>query len=94
MTSVVRTFRKDPDAVLDFGLDWQEWLESADVIASSAWTVAPTGLTTFSESFDDTKTVVWCSGGLPGTTYTLSNRIATDDGRGDDRSIEIVVTER
>jgi hypothetical protein len=94
MSNAVRTFRKDPDAVLDFGLDWSDWLESADVIAASAWTSTPIGLTLASESFDDTKAVVWCSGGLPGTTYTLTNRITTDDGRTDDRSIEVVVTER
>ncbi len=33
-----RTFKKDPDAELDFMVDWADWLEPmADTIASVVW---------------------------------------------------------
>jgi len=92
----IQTFRKDPDAVLDYSFDWSEYLEagdSAETIATSTFTV-DTGLTKDSDSKDDTTTTVWLSGGTAGETYEVRNEIVTGDGRTDVRTIKIAVEVR
>ncbi|MGD9099824.1 MAG: hypothetical protein PVF45_05035 [Anaerolineae bacterium] len=86
------TFYKDPDAKLDYVIDWSSWLGS-DTIQTSAWTVA-SGLTEESNSKTDTTATVWLSGGTAGKTYRVTNHIVTVGGREDDRSFWIVVQER
>ena len=82
-------FIKDPDAVLDYVVDWSTWLGD-DAIATSTWTV-PAGITKDSSSNTTTTATVWLSGGTTGAEYTLINRIVTAGGRTDDRSIAIMV---
>lgn len=86
------TATKDPDAVLDYSIEWAKWL-GRDRISSSAWDV-PTGLTKVSESNTKLVASVWISGGTVGTTYTVRNRIVTVGGRTEDRSIAVTVGER
>jgi hypothetical protein len=98
MSKTSQTFRKDPNAVLDFGFDWRgaspgPWLEADETIASSAWS-ADAGLTIDSSTYGDTTTKVWLSGGTAGTSYTVRNRITTSKGRTDDRSFIVIVEER
>lgn len=71
-------FVKHPDAVLDFGFDWSDWLDTGETIEASSWTV-PTGLTKVGESFSDTVTKIWLSGGTAGTEYTVVNTIETTE---------------
>ena len=87
-----QTFSKDPNAVLDYTIDWSTWLDD-DTISTSAWTVA-SGLTKDSDSNTTTATTVWLSGGTAGTQYTAVNRIVTVGGRTEDRTLTIVVQER
>lgn len=86
------TFAKDPDAVLDYSVDWARWL-SGDEIATSEWIVG-SGLTKASETNSPTKTTVWISGGAAGQSYSVTNRITTTGGRTEDRSFMIRVEER
>lgn len=86
------TYVKDPEAVLDYGLDWSAWL-NGDTIAASSWTV-PTGIVMDSHSYDTTHTTVWLSGGTLGATYALTNRITTAGGRTDDRTIRVTLRAR
>lgn len=87
-------FIKDKDAVLDFGLDWTTWLEDDEMLNSSQWLV-PNGLTKVADEFDEIgHTLVWISGGAPGITYKLTNKIQTNKGRTDDRSMFIRVIDR
>lgn len=88
----VKTFQKDPNAVLDYGLDWAKWLGD-DTIATSTWTV-PAGITKASDASAAAITLIWLSGGTAGTSYACVNRITTVGGRTDDRSIQINVAER
>jgi len=85
-------FIKDPDSILDYTIDWSDWLGS-DTIISSNWTV-PTGITQGSVSNTDTATTIWLSGGVVGKTYSVVNRIETAGGRTDDRTITIVIREK
>ena len=86
-------FIKDPDAVLDYGFDWDDWLATAETISSTSWTV-PSGITKDSDQYDDTTAKVWLSGGTVDTEYELTCQIATSGGRTDDRSFIIEVQER
>ena len=85
------TFTKDPDATLDYVLDWTEWLGAfGDTIATSSWTV-PDGLVKVTESNTSVLATVWLSGGTDGQAYSVTNRITTVGGRADDRTIKIKV---
>lgn len=86
------SFTKDPDAVLDYKVDWSDWLDT-DTIVTSDWTV-PTGLTLELETNTATIATAWLSGGTVATSYNVTNEITTADGRTDDRTITIKVKER
>jgi uncharacterized protein (DUF697 family) len=83
---------KDPNSILDFALDWADWLDG-DTITSSSFTVAA-GLTKQSEDFDLAETVVWLAGGTVGQVYNVTNHITTALGRVVDRSFRVVVREQ
>lgn len=86
------TFHKDPEAVLDYVVDWEDWLDG-DTISTSTWTV-PTGITKDSDSNSTTTTTIWLSGGTVATRYALVNHIVTAAGREDDRTICVVVKQK
>ena len=86
------TFTKDPNAVLDYSLDWTRWLDG-DAIATSEW-IVPDGLVRVTDSRTTKIATVWLSGGLAGQSYTITNRITTTGGRTEDRSFAVKVEER
>jgi hypothetical protein len=86
------TFTKDPNAVLDYSIDWSRWL-AGDEIATSEWTI-PAPLAKVSDTKTTTKTTMWLSGGVAGQSYTVTNRITTIGGRTEDRSFLIKAEER
>lgn len=88
----VKSFTKDPDALLDYGLDWTDWLGD-DTLLTSVW-VIPAGIAKAAEVTTATTTLIWLSGGTAGVRYTCTNRVVTVGGRMDDRSIQINVDER
>ena len=87
------TFLKDPDATLDYTVDWSDWLDPNDTISASAWSV-PSGLTQVSASYTPTSATIWLSGGTAGQRYDVRNRITTAAGRIDDRTVRFNVQER
>lgn len=102
-------FQKDPNAILDYTVDWSAWLASGETISTSTWT-ASTGITiatTPAPSNTGTTATVWLSGGtvnggeelgvsggISQRAYRVTNRITTSAGRTDDRSIFVAVVER
>jgi hypothetical protein len=90
---VLETIDKDPDAELDYGFDWTDWLQTDETIQTSTWTV-PDGLTYVSKQETGTETKVWIKGGTPRKKYILTNKIETNQGRIDNRSLKIAVIER
>ena len=86
-------FTKDPQAVLDYVFDWTEWLATSETISTSTWTVTP-GLTLDTSSNTIVTATAWISGGTPGIPYSVTNKIVTNQGRTDERSITIRVTDR
>ena len=87
------TFTKDPDAVLDYSIEWSKWL-AGDQIQTSTWTVSDAAIETASDSNTTTRATVWLSGGIAGQAYTVTNRITTSGGRTDERSFTIQVQDR
>lgn len=86
------TFTKDPDAVLDYSVDWSRWL-AGDEISTSEW-AAPEGLAKVTDTHTSTMTTVWLSGGSVGQPHTITNRITTTGGRTEDRSFTVRIEER
>jgi len=92
-------FTKDPEAVLDYGIDWSSWL-GADTISESSWsaptpvTVPPLAIKEGSESHGDTATSVWLQGGVAGRSYSIVNHITTAAGREDDRELLVLVIDK
>lgn len=88
-------YTHDPNAILDYAVDWSTWLASGETITASTWTV-PTGLTTATPaaSFAAGKATIWLTGGTAGTSYRVTNHITTSAGRQDERSLQIDATER
>ncbi len=92
MAKIIKEFQKDPDAVLDYTLDWTPFL-SGDTILTSTWLV-PTGITKDSDSKTSSTATVILSGGTARNTYIVTNRIVTVGGIKDDRSLRIFVEEQ
>jgi hypothetical protein len=83
---------KDPDEVLDYGLEWSDVLEDGETISTSSWT-ATAGITlgtsgATAPSISSTQTLCWLSGGTAGSIYTITNRIVTSESRTYDRSFD------
>ena len=87
------TWPKSPLAVLDYSVDWSDWLATSETISTSTWSV-PAGLTQDSETETTTRATVFLSGGTVGTVYTVTNTITTNQGRTDARSLYITVRNR
>lgn len=86
-------FTKDPQARVDFTVDWSRWLADGETINESTW-VVPAGLELDTQGNLDATATVWLTGGTPRQTYTVTNQITTTEGRVDQRSIYIACTDR
>jgi hypothetical protein len=88
----VTTYMLDKDAVLDFAFDWTPWLAASETI--STFTLTGTGLTVNSSSQAGPVITAWVSSGGVAGRATLACRITTNQGRTDERTIWIGVTNR
>jgi len=87
------TFIKDPDAVLDYAVDWSDWLETGETISSHDVTVEA-GLTKDSDGESGGIVTIWLSGGTVNTSYRVAVEITTSSVRTDERSFRVRVAER
>ena len=85
---------KDPDATLDYKLDWSNWLATGESIATA--TVTVTGATLVSNSNTTTTVTAWVSGGTVGEQVRIQYRITTNNStpRIDDRTLILRVADR
>lgn len=102
---VLKTFTKDPDAVLIYTFDWANggpndgsldddgWLQGA-TIAVSAFVLSSADITNVIESNTPTTASVKISGGKQGKDYIVTNRVTTNGGETEDRSIKIECRQR
>jgi hypothetical protein len=88
------TIIKDPNAVLDYTVDFAAWLlPETDTISSA--TVTGTDVTIDSSAVvGGTAVTMWVSGGAVGTTGNAVVRITTAAGRIDDRTVYFKIKER
>lgn len=88
---------KDPEALLDYSVDWGADYLTGDVLTESSWTVSPAeegGASIVSGRFDLLVSTVQVGGGRPGRIYRLTNHVVTGEGREDSRSIMLRVEKR
>jgi hypothetical protein len=89
-----QVFLKDPDSVMDFSIDWTDWLApDSDSISTSVWTV-DSGITKDSQPYSGAVATVWLSGGTLGESYKCVNTITTGNLRTAQRTIIIKVVQR
>lgn len=83
--ATIKHFSKRAGDNPPFAIDWGLVLANegdGDTIATSVWSVSPTGLTIDTSSVDlvDTRAIVQVSGGTVGETYKLVNEITLTTG--------------
>lgn len=84
---------QDPNALLDYVFDWTEYLAATgSTIVDSSFFVSNAELGTGIHSI--TKTLAWVKNGTAGKVGILTNRVTTNDGRTDERSIQIKFKEQ
>ena len=81
----------DPDAVIDYTIDWADWL-GTDTIATSAWTI--TNASEASSSNTTTTAQVFIQSATKGKIVEMRNRITTAGGRTEDRTLRAKVREK
>jgi len=86
---------KDPAAVLDYGIDWSDWLDEGETIVGLPSVLAePVGLIITAVEHAE-NVVSWrVGGGQLGQSYIISCRINTSIGRIDERSMRLPVGDR
>lgn len=98
---IIATFRKDPDAVNDYTVNFDTVLEpDGERLTSVTWTV-PAGITLGSGlygpaiSSDGRKASLWLRDGVVGAGYTINGHYVTDHSppREDDIQIFVSVAE-
>ena len=87
------TYVKDPEAVLDYTVDWTAWL-AGDTISTLTVTAITAGITVDSSSNTTTAATAWISGGTAGNNYDVRFHIVTAAERTDDRTITLIVRQR
>lgn len=98
MPDFLYDFVKDPQAKLDYVIDWQSngYLEPGETLVTSTW-IVPDGLIKgdpHPESNDSYTATIWLSGGTAHLGYEVTNRITTSKDRTDERSITVRVENR
>lgn len=89
---------KDPDAVLDYTLDWTDYMAeiTPDTIATLTVTASnPTpSITVDSTDLTGSTTTGWISGGTVGQLEAFTYHIVTAQGREDDRTLYVKIKEK
>jgi len=84
---------KDPYAVLDYSLDWTNWMPTGDTISAISIT-ADAGITIDSTTNTNYIATAYISGGTAGNIYNIEYKITTTNGLKDSRNFRIKVVER
>lgn len=84
---------KDPQAQLDYGVDWTAEIRAGDSIIESTWG-AEQGIAIEDVSRTGNIAVVLLSGGQAGQLYEITNTIITALSRTDQRTLLVPVRHR
>lgn len=88
---------KDPQANLQYGVDWRDWLAPGDNLLTSTWQVESTATNAIESTTPfilDNVALVTLTGGVEGEIYTIANTITTDKGWQDVRRFRVKVERR
>jgi len=88
-------FTKTPNGVLDFNIDWTDWLPNGETIVSAAWSLRPDdgNITIGALVEDGNKRGATLSGGVNGYEYQAVCKITTSQSRSAERSVTVRVME-
>jgi hypothetical protein len=86
-------FNKDPNATLDYTVDWRTWLPTGDMLVTGTW-IVEAGLVVEQEDLATGTCSVWLSSGTAGILYEATNRITTLGGRINDQTLFIECKEK
>jgi len=91
--------RKSPTDVLDYSVDWTDWLPAGNTVSTSTFTVSTISgdtspLTIDSQSNSGTKSTVFLSGGSDDSVYTVTCTITTTNTLTVARQFRILVEPR
>ena len=90
----IGNFFQDPSAVLDYRVDWTDWLDG-DTITSGTFSASPTlPVVILQQSTGTAIGTVWISNGVSGVTYTINHHIETTGGRTDERTFSIAIVDQ
>jgi hypothetical protein len=90
-------FLKDPQAVLEYRVDWGSALGPGAEISASSWRVQPEeagGVSVASAGLDGPVATARLGGGVAGHVYVVGNLVLLADGTSDERSLTIRVEDR
>lgn len=88
----IASFSKDPTSVLDYSIDWSDFLGD-DSISSSSWSL-DAGIGNAGSMFCRNLSTIFLSGGSNGVGYNARNTIVTAGSRTETRTIKINVVNR
>ena len=79
---ILGTFVKQPSDVNDYDIEYQDWLNPTDAVASADVTVDPDADLIVDNVYVVSPRVnIWLSGGVHGQTYKLTVTATTTQGR-------------
>lgn len=81
--AVLQTFEKQPADVLDYDVDYVEWLPNGDSLDTVDVAVSPEGLSVETALIvnSGTRVKLWVSGGINGKTHKAEITVTTTLGR-------------
>lgn len=94
--AILGTFTQQPNEVLDYDIDFVDWMPAGDVITSAELTVEPSMPTPPSYAINPagTKVKVWVyAGGTNGLVYKFTVRATTSDSRVKEAEIRVRIKE-
>lgn len=86
-------FRKQPGEVLDYDIDYSDWLAAREDTVDSYTVSAATGVTLDSYAMTSGVIKVWLSGGTHNVTYKVEAEVTTVGGREKHAAIYVKVVE-
>ena len=86
----------DPNANIDYGFDWVDFLSTGEAVASSTWRSSSTDVTLSSAAKTTRVTSVFATGGTPGDVVRLINKMTTNSApaRVDERVVVLRIAQR
>lgn len=90
-------FIQDPNARLDYEIDWSVWLPTGDTLLTATWISEDPALVLDDETMNPTRATMFASftpDAVVGHIYFATNRIETAQGRINDQTIRIKVKDQ